>query len=280
MRTVILLSVGLLLGGCIHVAALNPAVDVQPENITAETEVPATETVPEESEPTPTPTPDLEPTVLVEAAPLPEFNADDVELARRILKLKSHGIWFECGVKYKQDELEGAALDWAVAINDAHDAIPEYQLRNKKLVKHDIREALGIMQNESRLDRCAVGPYPRIYAYKKGILVRKPNTLSHSLPEIQKAIQHKGFKRRKADLGPGQIVVYLGDMSWDEIRAYLTLTPGITKVFEAMTYRGKMYNTRRPSYHWPGSKQHQWYYRKIMRGIMSAFPEVRHLRYK
>lgn len=276
MRTVTLLTLSLLLGGCVHTAHTappKPTIDVQPEKTTEPKEeaTEATEATTVEA---------LETIVLTEAPPLPEYNSDDVNLAKRILKLKRSKIWFECGKKYKKSELENAALDWAIAINTAADATPEYQLRSGTYVKPDIREALGIMQNESRFDRCAVGPYPRIYAYKNGILKRKPNTLSHSLDELQQAIKHKGFKRRKADLGPGQIVVYIGNMSWDEISAYLSLTPGITKVFDAMVYRGKLYNTSKPSYHWPGSRRHYSYYRKIMRGIMRAFPEIKYMKFK
>lgn len=226
----------------------------------------------------------LESTVLVVERPLPTHTIEDITLARRILKLKrkglDRGIWFECGHKYTDTEMNTAALEWAVAINASSNKTKEYQLRNGTYVRVDLREAFAIMQSESKLDRCAVGPHPRIFAYKHGILKRKKNTLSHSLDEIQKAVQDPRFKRRKADLGPGQIVEYLGEMSWDDIKDYLSLSPGICKVFDEMAYRGKFYSTKTPSIYWPGSKKHHWYYRKIMRGIIPAFPSVRFLRYK
>ncbi len=212
-------------------------------------------------------TPDIVPEQPQAAAP----NADDANLAKRIVRWKKrvdHGIWWECGRKYTADELPDAALEWASAINAAYIAT-SYKLRSGKVVKVDKKEAVGLMMKETRFDRCAVGPYPRKFAYKHKLLKKRSNTLSHTLEEVRTVFEHPRFQGRLADIGPGQIVKRIGrgkaHIKWDTAQDYLSLIPGVKKVFAEMATRGEMYNTRTPSDRWPGSKKHDYYTRRVLR---------------
>ena len=226
------------------------------------------EEVEEVSLPTPPPPP-----------PAPRYSSSDVKLAKGIfkLKMKNHrGIWWECGERYEtQEEIQEAALEWAKAINEAH-GNTEYKLRSGVRVRVPVKEAVGIMISESKFDRCAVGPHPRKFAYKKKILKRPPNNISHSLEEIRKVVEHPAFRGRKADIGVGQIVKKLGKghMEWDDVLPFLTVVPGVQKVFDEMAYRGEFYNTRYPSLHWPGSQKHKWYRMKVLRLGIPVFGQL------
>jgi len=213
-----------------------------------------------------------------EEAPL--YRDKDITLAQGIFNLvkkNQHGIWWECGERYQSnEEIHNAALEWAVAINNAHKKT-EYKLRSGKYVRVPIREAVGLMISESRFDRCAIGLHPRKFAYKKKILTRPPNHISHSLDEIKKVVEHPAFRGRLADLGVGQIVKRLGKgyTEWNEVASYLTVVPGVQKVFDEMAYRGKIYNTKQPSLYWPGSQKHPNYRLKILRRSIPIFGELK-----
>ncbi len=200
-----------------------------------------------------------------------EIDPENTSLALRIIRWKNkidQGIWWECGKKYTPEELKVAALEWATAINAAY-ATTEYTLRSGKTVKVCKREAMGLMMSETRLDRCAVGPYPRKFAYKHKLLKRHSRTLSHTLEDIEKVFTHPKFQGRQADIGPGQIVFRIGrgkdHIKWEEARAFLTVEPGVKRVFTEMAARGTMYSTKTPSNRWPGSQKHSWYTHKVLR---------------
>ena len=217
---------------------------------------------------------------VADVAPLPEeplseaealgINPDDLSLAKALFKWKmkyDKGIWVECGVKYDgAPEIKQAAIEWAQAINAAHKNAT-YTLRNGKTTKVSRKEVIGVMVNESRFDRCAVGPHPRKFAYKKGILKRKSWHISHSLEELKQVFTHPSFQGRQADLGGGQIVVRVGGdhTPWSEIKNYLSVVPGVQIVFDEMKRRGEMYNTKTPSDRWPGSQKHTYYTTKALR---------------
>lgn len=234
--------------------------------------------VEEETEATVTdvPEPAVEP--VPPAPPEPEYSPDDIKLAKGIYRFKmktDHGTWWECGEKYKtKEEIKEAAIEWAIVINEAH-ANSTYKLRSGIEVKVPLKEAVGTMISESRFDRCAIGPRPREYAYKKKIVKRRPGSISHTLQEIESMVTHPKFGKRKADLGPGQIVKSVWKMSWDEIRDFLSLKPGIQKVFDEMAFRGEFYNTRHPSLYWPGSMKHKWYKNRVLRMATPVFTKAR-----
>jgi len=208
------------------------------------------------------------------------YSPADIKLAKGIFNLKMkthHGIWWECGKRYEtKDEIKAAALEWAAAINDSYKNT-EYQLRSGTYVRPPIKEAVGIMISESKFDRCAIGPHPRNFAYKKNIIQRPANNISHTLEEIQRIVEHPSFRGRKADIGVGQIVKRLGEgyLEWDDVLPYLTVVPGVQKVFDEMAYRGKFYNTKHPALHWPGSRKHKWYQTRVLRLGIPVFGQLR-----
>ena len=110
---------------------------------------------------------------------LPTNSPEVTELGDSIISWKrktDHNIWWECGVKYDKEQIKIAAYAWADALVSAHKKTT-YSVRwgrhKGKPLKVNMREATGVIINESRFDRCAIGPYPRKFAYKKGILERK-----------------------------------------------------------------------------------------------------------
>ncbi len=206
--------------------------------------------------------------------PTIEVPSDEVvELASHIVAYKRRmGGWVECGEMHHEDELAEVALEWSSAIIKALEK-NVYKYRGK-MIHLDMEEAIGVMMHESRLDRCAVGPYPRKFAYNKGLLKRKKNTISHSMEEWESVFKHKGFKKRDADLGPGQIVhENVGSMSWQDIKDIMSVNPGVDKVFAELALRGRMYRTASPSGRWPGRLNHPRYTftaRRTGRSLLSA----------
>ena len=191
------------------------------------------------------------------------------ELSRYILRYKMKydgGIWNVCGKTLNNEEMKKASIEWAYEVLHAHESTP-YPLRYGRrhlTVKVPYKGALGVMMAESRLDHCAMGPHPRKWAYKKGLLKRNPGnpgTPSYTTEEILSVLNHPAWRKRLADLGPGQIVwgrskraIFKGDP--EEL---ISLKPGIKRVFEEMADRGKRKNSKYPWEYWPGERRHLWY---------------------
>jgi len=75
---------------------------------------------------------------------------------------------------------------------------------------------LALYAKESVFDICALGPGPRKWAYKRGLVKRRP-WLSHYRKEVVKIVTHKAARRifrRGVDLGPCQLLsrFYKGNM--------------------------------------------------------------------
>lgn len=201
-------------------------------------------------------------TVIPENPKVEELTNGLVDLVWRIHR----GIWWECGKKYQTKEaVKIAAREWSAAIVSAHENT-SYKLRSGQKINPSIREAVGIITNESHFDRCAIGVYTRLYAYKTGLLVRPKTNISHTIEEVQALLNSPKCEGRLVDLGPGQIVKRLGKKhtSWDTAQTYLTVVPGIQHVFDELAYRGRIYNTKYPSLFWPGSKKNMWYLNRIL----------------
>lgn len=226
------------------------------------------------------PVPEAKSTVPVSSPVIPEaelaaitkaINAEDIHIAERIAKWKRNrdrGVWWECGERHTLDEFEGIALEWAQAVNHAYNNT-SYKLRSGKVVKVNKAEAIGIMMRETRLDRCAVGPYPREFAYKNNIIQRRKGSLSHTMEEIKTIFTHRRFQGRLADIGPGQIVKRIGrgkeHIKWGTVKNFLSLDPGVQLVFDELADRGQMYSTRTPSNKWPGNGENTWYTNHVLR---------------
>lgn len=252
-----------------------PTQQPEPQHAPANNPV-LTPTPPQPVKPESVPVPHTQTTLVdVKYAPNPidPYTEEDRALAQRIIAWKKRidrNLWWECGHRYTEEEIPKVALEWAQAINSAFKSPEaEYTLRSNKKVRVSIKEAMGLMINESRFDRCGVGPLPRKFAYSAGILEKKNVTFSYTLAEIEAVFVHPKFAGKKADLGPGQIVKRIGKgrghILWDEAKEYLTVIPGVHRVFTEMARRGKMYNTTTPSEYWPGILKSQWYTLRILR---------------
>ncbi len=221
----------------------------------------------------------------------PEINKVDADMAARIVRWKrrtDRSVWWECGKRYTtKEEFQKAALEWATAVNQAYNKT-SYKLRSGRIVKVNKSEALGIMMRETRLDRCAVGPYPRKFAYANKIIQRRDGSLSHTMEELEKVFTHRKFQGRLADIGPGQIVKRIGKsrrgkqgLNWETIKTFLTVDPGVQIVFDEMADRGRMYSTRTPSNKWPGNGENSWYTNNVLRmGSKITNERQRYLKYK
>lgn len=207
-------------------------------------------------------------------------NEEDLDLARKFVRWKKrydNSVWWECGKMHAPEDLDAVALEWASAINAAYNDTT-YTLRSGKVVKVNKEEAVGIMLNESHFDRCAVGPNPRKFAYANKLLTRPRRSISHSLEELEMVFKNPKFIGRLADIGPGQIVFRIEKgrkhIKWDEALLYLSVNPGVDKVFKEMAARGEMYSTRTPSGYWPGNPEHKLYTLKILRKSSFIFNDA------
>jgi hypothetical protein len=204
------------------------------------------------------------------------------ELARYIFRYKSRhdgGIWNICGQSLSLQEMKEAALEYSKEILIAHHTT-FYTIRRggaRHTVKVPYKGVLGTMMSESRLDYCAIGPNPRKWAKKKGLLPKPPEgqrgTPSYTREQVLSVLHHPTWRKRLADLGLGQIVwgrskkaIYKGDPE-----DLLSLRPGIKKVFEEMADRGQRKNSRRPWEYWPGERRHTWYDIRVTRFERAIF---------
>lgn len=204
------------------------------------------------------------------------------ELARYIYRYKSRhdgGIWNICGHGLSKEEMREAALVYSRELLIAHHTTT-YLIRRGGMryeVKVPLKGVLGTMMSESRLDYCAIGPNPRKWAYKHGLLEKNPEgqrgTPSYSREEVLAVLNHPKWRKRLADLGLGQMVwgrskkaIYKG-----EPEDLLSLRPGIKKVFEEMADRGQRKNSRRPWEYWPGERRHTWYDIRVTRFERAIF---------
>ena len=215
----------------------------------------------------------------VEQSTAPAYNTEDTELAAQIYHSKKRyydGVWFSCGKLLTDTEMREQSLLWASAINEAHysdDAtykIKRHIRGSKKYNKHDVRvskqEVIGIIISESKFDPCALGPNPRKRAQELGVIKYKKRTISYSLEELEPLFTHHKFQRTKADLGPGQLYLKIGrDVTVENYKEYLSIFPGVKRVFDGLVYRGKWGNTHTPSEHWPNAKKNHWYVKKVLR---------------
>lgn len=218
------------------------------------------------------------PTVQNEVQAL-QYSEADMALAVKIYHWRHSkwgGTWYSCGKKLEDAAMRSEALKWANAINEAHtsaDALYTYKRNIRGTTKYrehkvrvPLREVLGVIVSESNFDPCALGPNPRKKAKEMGLIKRKKLTLSYSLEELEPLFSHRAFRGTKADLGPGQLYLKIGrDVTLENYKEYLSIYPGVKRVFDNMARRGKWGNTRTPSTHWPNAKPNLWYVQKVHR---------------
>jgi hypothetical protein len=200
-----------------------------------------------------------------------EMSIDRIANSLVAWKTKLDGeLWYECGERYTTlSKKQEASTKWAVALYDAQrDAT--YNLKSGEALTVPMESALGIITNESRFDRCAIGPWPRKWAAEHGLLLlHGRRAYSYSEDELAEVLENPKWEKehRSADLGPGQI---MWNKKKGDFRQYTTLGSGIRNVFAELVRRGVEYDTKDPAAYWPGRRSPD-YLEKVMRFGRSFF---------
>lgn len=203
--------------------------------------------------------------------PVVNYAVDPYALGRLssgIISLKDtrdNGVWYYCGKRLSVKEIEDTAVRIAyhVLVN-----MDSYGLSG------DV-SPYGIAAtayNESGLDPCALGLYPRKWAYNEGLLTPSRMTVSHSRDEISEfkdnRIVKDKYRRTGIDLGICQILSRFYRGRTDEM---LTLGDGIKICISEMRDRAVHNKTDMPWLYWPGHES-QKYRRKIRRYVKMMNP--------
>jgi hypothetical protein len=170
--------------------------------------------------------------------------------------------WIECGhrIKNKTKSLNRAyTYAWEIVSASEAASTEQYTLIPWTLV--------ALYANESVFDSCALGPAPRKWAYKKG-LVKKRRILSHYKKDVIKIITDKNAKRAFGrsgfDLGPCQLLsrFYRGDP-----QDMMSVKQGSLICAKEAVLRGRMHDIKQPQLLWPNgnpkSKRAQKYRRWV-----------------
>jgi len=201
----------------------------------------------------------------------PILNQDQVKLVgrlakgmRAIIKRRDRGNWYFCGEpldSVKQEEISTA--------------IAYHTILNRQSLGLENVSPWGITAtayNESGLDACALGLFPRKWGYEKGLLERRrdPNTnvkmRSHTKEEVLVFISSPKAKKRYNksgfDLGFCQVLsrFYRGQ----EAEA-LTTDKGMRMCVIEMQARSRSNKTNIPWLFWKGVLKTGWYRDKIRR---------------
>lgn len=183
---------------------------------------------------------------------------------RAIIRKRDRGNWYFCG----------EPLD-SVKQEEVSTAIAYHAVLNRQSVGLESVSPWGIIAtayNESGLDACALGLFPRRWGYKKGLLVRRrdPNTnvkmRSHTREEVLAFISTPQAKRRYSesgfDLGFCQVLsrFYRG-----QEEDALTTDKGMRMCVLEMQARSQKNKTTIPWLFWKGVSETNWYRDKIRR---------------
>jgi hypothetical protein len=174
---------------------------------------------------------------------------------RKLVRIRDHGNWYYCGEKL--GEYEQIEISTAIAYRTV---VSQYELGL------DVSPwgIIATAYNESGLDPCALGIYPRKWAYKKGMLRKRKKTCSHTRNEVLSFINNPVAKKRYSksgfDLGICQVLsrFYRGqepDM--------LSMTDGIRMCIVEMQHRSRRNKTNKPWLYWKGTRKTGWYRNRI-----------------
>jgi len=172
--------------------------------------------------------------------------------------------WYECGEKTPKEKWDQRAFELVEAILDA---LAEFD------VKINPWGVLGTVFNESRGNRCAIGPNPRKVAHARN-LVNRSDWRLWTEHDVLKVVKSPDWNDRPADLGLGQVVWRRfarieedGKVRIPTVEEMLSLKDGARIVAYAMKQRMKYKHNRRwrnlPWYFWPGVKANFSYGRKV-----------------
>jgi hypothetical protein len=181
------------------------------------------------------------------------------------MKLKhDKGAWIECGKKIKSKTVS-TERSWIYAwsIVEASESISDEEFT---LIPWSLA---AIYANESWFDRCAMGPGPREWAYKRhrrGLspsLKKKRNMLSHSEKQILSIITSKEAKRAFSfsgyDLGPCQLLTRFWEGNPFDM---MTVYYGSYICAREARKRCVRYKVAQPQLFWPGRKS-RWYQSRV-----------------
>jgi hypothetical protein len=180
-----------------------------------------------------------------------------LSLGMRKLVRKDRGDWYYCGeklIEHRQIEVSTAIAYRAV--------VTQYELG----LDVSVWGIIATAYNESGLDPCALGLYPRKWAYAKKLLRSRKETCSHTKSEVLSFINNPVAKRkyRKSgfDLGICQVLsrFYRGRES-----EMLDATDGIRMCIIEMQHRARRNKTNKPWLYWKGTNRKNWYRNKIRR---------------
>jgi hypothetical protein len=175
----------------------------------------------------------------------------------RKLVRKDRGDWYYCGEKL--EEYRQIEISTAIAY---HAVVAQYELG----LDVSVWGIIATAYNESGLDPCALGLYPRKWAYTKKLLRSRKETCSHTKSEVLSFINNPVAKRkyRKSgfDLGICQVLsrFYRGRES-----EMLDATDGIRMCIIEMQHRARRNKTNKPWLYWKGTNRKNWYRNKIRR---------------
>jgi len=172
--------------------------------------------------------------------------------------------WYECGKSTPREQWSDRASKLADSLLSA---MGDYD------TKINPWGVWGVVYNESRGNRCAIGPNPRKTAYRKR-LIEKKNWRLWTEKEVLGVMSHRSMRKRPADLGVGQVVWKKfarlkenGIVRVPTVEEMLSIDAGMKVVAYSMWHRTKYkYNyswKRMPWLFWPGRKPHLPYGRQI-----------------
>ena len=176
------------------------------------------------------------------------------KLSNSMLTVKQkQGSWFYCGKKLS----DSRAKELSVAIS-------YLLIENMKAIGLEVNPfgVLGTMFNESGFDVCALGFYPRKWAYKNGWIAKRSTTISHSRVDVDNFINSaeakQAFRKSGFDLGLFQIL-----SKYHDAEDLLSLDPGVRIGILEMNARAIRYSTKKPWLYWKGNKANTRYAFKI-----------------
>lgn len=189
----------------------------------------------------------------------PQDRSDEYTLIKGILTAKvKEEVWYQCGVRVP------TSLWYPKAVE-----IAEACLYTARPLGVDPVGQLATWQQESRLDPCALGTYPRKWAVEHRLLKRQ-RSMSYTKAEVKRVLADRRFKATfpLVDLGLAQLLhpAYTWGATLDEI---LSIDGAIYSAKE-MAHRGKMWRTKRPWMYWPGFKSQarkanaDWWVHRVM----------------
>jgi hypothetical protein len=197
---------------------------------------------------------------------------------KKVALLKGGGKWWNCGETYPDEEVNNAAMKWAYRIVYlAWDYSDKVDADGIQINPWGIA---GTAANESGFDVCALGPWPRKWAYKNKIIKQRRRCISHPYAEIKKTMLHpKGVQRWKIsgiDAAPLHLLWLCNEkgmcqpkFNWDKLPAIplkevFSLGKGFEYNVRRMRMYARQYRTDAPWTYWPGHKA-TWYHRKVVK---------------